>query len=361
MRVRVAVAGAGISGLACARVLVDHGVEVTVFDKGRSVGGRVGTHRIPPHAFDLGAQYFTASDPRFAERARAWCAAGVCAPWVARIMETSGVGDAPRATTALERFVGLPSMSSLPRHMAAGLHVRSSVRVERILRDGDGVALSGSTAPGGVTLPPAAAHDAAAEPPLGAYDAVILCMPSRQAADLCEPMSPALAEAARAVVLEPCFAVGFVSDDDSIASLRALPFDGLFVGRHDAPAASPLSWVARDSSKPGRPPGERFVLHASAAWSRTWMEAPQAEVKEVLLAELAKLCDLPPLRPALAVVRRWAFANGLHALDLGAQFDESARIGIGGDWACGGRIEGAFLSGVALAERALAALRVSAR
>ena len=41
----LAVIGAGISGLTCARTLADHGVPVTVFEKSRGVGGRMATRR----------------------------------------------------------------------------------------------------------------------------------------------------------------------------------------------------------------------------------------------------------------------------------------------------------------------------
>ena len=44
-RLRVAVVGAGISGLICARTLLDHGLAVTVFEKSRGVGGRMATRR----------------------------------------------------------------------------------------------------------------------------------------------------------------------------------------------------------------------------------------------------------------------------------------------------------------------------
>ncbi len=62
----VAVFGAGISGLTCARALADHGVPVTVFEKSRDVGGRMATRRSEQGApLDHGAQFFTVRDERF--------------------------------------------------------------------------------------------------------------------------------------------------------------------------------------------------------------------------------------------------------------------------------------------------------
>jgi renalase len=43
--VRVAVIGAGIAGAACAGALQGCGVDVTMFDKSRGVGGRMSTRR----------------------------------------------------------------------------------------------------------------------------------------------------------------------------------------------------------------------------------------------------------------------------------------------------------------------------
>lgn len=41
----IAIVGAGIAGLACARVLADAGHRVTVYEKSRGVGGRMSTRR----------------------------------------------------------------------------------------------------------------------------------------------------------------------------------------------------------------------------------------------------------------------------------------------------------------------------
>ena len=80
---RVAVVGAGIAGLACARRLVESGHDVKVFDKGRSVGGRAATRRIKigesELSFNHGAQYFTIRDPAFRAEVDRLVAAGAVA------------------------------------------------------------------------------------------------------------------------------------------------------------------------------------------------------------------------------------------------------------------------------------------
>lgn len=70
---RFAVVGAGLSGLMCARTLQDHGLDVTVFEKSRGLGGRMANRRAEPNLrFDHGAQYFTARDHNFALYVQAW-------------------------------------------------------------------------------------------------------------------------------------------------------------------------------------------------------------------------------------------------------------------------------------------------
>ena len=351
----VAIIGAGVSGLACARTLAGAGVQVTLFDEGHAVGGRLATRREEAQTFDLGAQYFTARDDRFLRVARAWRDAGVASPWEGRIVALEREGGALRATDPLTRLVGTPDMSALARDLAIGLEVKRAHRVERISRIGDELVLSGTSAEGALLGPRAGGDPPPRE--LGRYAQVLVCVPADQAAPLLAPVCPSLAAEAASVSLAPCVALGVADDDDD--ALAALPFDGAFVGRDDASSRSLLAWVARDSSKPGRPRGERWVLHATEAWSRAARdEAPEA-ITEAMLAELSRLFALGPLRPERTVLRRWVYARAPRPLTRGALFDVDASVGVGGDWLAGGRVEGAFLSGVALAERVLAALEAT--
>ena len=66
--IRAAVIGAGLAGLRVAHRLAEAGAQVRVFEKARGAGGRMSTRRTDFGAFDHGAQYFTARDPRFREQ-----------------------------------------------------------------------------------------------------------------------------------------------------------------------------------------------------------------------------------------------------------------------------------------------------
>jgi renalase len=373
---RVAVVGAGLSGLTCARVLQAAGVAVTVFDKGRSPGGRLATRRTEAGGFDLGAQYFTVRDPRFRAEVAKWREAAVVVPWPGRIVAWDGPEAGVRATEPLERLVALPGMSTLSQHLAADLPVLSSHRVDRIRRSETetkrGLSLWGQRAAEGTTLPPKrpgpdddGQNQAGVD--LGTFDAVAVCLPADQAVELLAVTSPRLAERARAVPFEPCFAVGLTARGGSQAerALARLPFDGAFIGREGERASSCLSWIARETSKPGRASGERWMLHASSAWSRAQIDADRRreEVVAEMVKELSTLFDLGPLDDAETFVHRWGFARPARTL-VGADdhsrtisapetppFDVESAIGLAGDWVAGGRVEGAFLSGLWLGER----------
>ena len=79
------VIGGGIAGVACARRLHAAGVPVRVLERAHRLGGRMASRseqvdgRV--HPVDIGAPYFTVSDPRFAQVVEALEAAGLVRRW----------------------------------------------------------------------------------------------------------------------------------------------------------------------------------------------------------------------------------------------------------------------------------------
>ena len=59
----VVIVGAGLAGLACARTLQRHGVEVTVLEASDGVGGRVRTDLVDGHRLDRGFQILLTAYP----------------------------------------------------------------------------------------------------------------------------------------------------------------------------------------------------------------------------------------------------------------------------------------------------------
>jgi predicted NAD/FAD-dependent oxidoreductase len=369
----VAVVGAGLAGLACARALAADGARVTVLEKSRGPGGRAATRHAAPVgegaaeasvlAYDHGAQYATARDARFVAQLEAWRARGVVAEWAGRFVALAGgtVGPTGGGTPATRRWVGVPGMRALGSALAEDVerHGAALVRGARVAaarRAGDGTWTL--TADGGAT------H--------GAYDAVIVAVPAPQAVPLLAAV-PRLSAQAAAVRMTPCWSAML-----AVAAPLGLPFDGAFVNAPTdetteragslvvpagpgAPGAPALAWIARDSAKPGRalPEGvtETWVLHAGPAWSEAHLELAPEDVARRLLAELAREARVPVHAPIVHLAaHRWRYATPAPPLDAAALWDADTALGACGDWCGGPRVEGAYLSGLAAAERVLATL-----
>ena len=83
---RVAIIGAGLSGLTAAQFLKDF-ADITIFDKSRGTGGRMATRRAAPYSFDHGTQFFTAKSEAFQAFIAPLINAGVIVRWDARFAQ----------------------------------------------------------------------------------------------------------------------------------------------------------------------------------------------------------------------------------------------------------------------------------
>ncbi|MEM9731507.1 MAG: FAD-dependent oxidoreductase [Myxococcota bacterium] len=333
-RPRVGIIGAGISGLSCATTLVEHGVDVRVADKGRGPGGRMSTRRVPPldnATFDHGAQYFTARSEAMRAAVAAWQREGVVAEWLGEIVSI-GANRAPVPSKGTTRFVGTPTMSAICSHLAEPLDVRLQCRVTSVTRDGERWQLT---------------HDEGET--LGPFDALLCTAPPKQTVELLESWAPDVAAGVASVAMDPCWAVMMAAP-----APVDVPFDGAFIND------GPLSWAARTSAKPERmTTPDRWVLHGSARWSNSHLEADANEVVAPLVEAFFAATRAPRVEPSWAVAHRWRYAIAANPLDEGFLFDPSSRIGACGDWANGNRIEGAWTSGRRAAHAILEALGVT--
>lgn len=178
----IAIIGTGIAGLSAARTLHDAGQAVHLFDKSRGSGGRMASKRSDAGSLDLGAQYFTARDRRFAETVRQWQAGGWVDQWTPTLFQSRDGQLSPSADEQL-RWVGTPTMSAITRGLLGEMPVTFSCRITEVFRGEQYWTLVDATG---------ASH--------GPFSHVVIALPAPQAAALLSG-APKLAAVAASVAM----------------------------------------------------------------------------------------------------------------------------------------------------------------
>lgn len=311
----VLVVGAGISGLSAAQALADAGHDVVVVDKGHRPGGRMATRRDGDATWDTGAQFLTARGDAFTAEVARWQQAGVATTWFhgSPDLDDDGEGGHPR-------FRGAPFMRAIPESLADDLAVRCGVRLDELRHaDGRWVALADD-----------GAHLSA--------DAVVLTAPAPQALALLAgtTVQGDVVDGLHAITYAPCWAA-LVRPD----APPDLPEHGaLRLADH------PLHMVA-DNQRKGVSSAPSVTLHASPERSRELLERPGDVVGHQLLADAA-----PWVTGTVVRTHRWRYALPLGDGPAEALVTTApGPLAVAGDGLVGGRVEGAWVSGRAAAER----------
>lgn len=313
---KITVVGAGLSGLIAARELASQDHSVVVVDKGRGVGGRLATRRIGDAVFDHGAQFFTVRDPRFQSIVDGWLTDGVVRVWC------HGFGA---EQDGFPRYVGSSGMTSIAKHLATGLDVRTSSLVFSVLPDTSG----GWT----ITLDTGETF---------ASDAVILTAPIPQS-----------------------FGFAFTGGVEFPEELRTIDYDrtlGLLVAL-DGPSAVPppgalqnpddvFSFIGDNQAK-GISPVPAVTFHANPRWSSEHWDTPHDEAEQLLRAVAVDYLGGSSI--IASNFKRWRFATPQRNWPDRIWSNDAGNMIVAGDAFAGPRVEGATLSGLAAAAAVLSA------
>ena len=131
----------------------------------------------------------------------------------------------------------------------------------------------------------------------GPYDGVLLTCPGPQSAALL-PDGMSLKVRAETLSYAPSWTL-LVTCKTSVP----LPYDGIQL------TDSPIGWMARNNSKPGRPEQECWVVQGAPEWSRQHVDQAADEVQTLLLSEFKKLSGAEPVR---VMIHRWLYALSEH-------------------------------------------------
>ena len=305
----IAILGAGISGLVCARAISAKGHRVVVLEKSRSLGGRCSSRKFGEHVVDTGVQYFTLRDP------------GVRGEVEKLVGEQLRKIEAPILVggeiyrKGEERFYLVKGNNRIGALLADGVEVRKEVEVREVLAVGKKWRVEGEL-----------------------YDGVVSSAPWPQSAAL-------FGMVGSQVAFEP----------NLTACLEYLiPWDGSKYATLDSTGDEPLAWVGCENAKEGRIQSGMsvYVIQASTAYSQEYLEKDPAEWLSDLSERLEKSWGLSPDKRGATFGHRWRYARR----GRGAQHPSALADGLYlcGDSVTDSRVESVWKSGIEVAEKVLA-------
>ncbi|MDX1924751.1 MAG: FAD-dependent oxidoreductase [Rickettsiaceae bacterium] len=325
---KIAIIGAGISGLTIAQNLQNH-AEVTIFEKSRGVGGRMSTRFIDPFYFDHGAQCFTARTKEFKEFIHEYKEKGTIEEWSGSVITIPKDKNLEPRIWTERHLVSSPNMNSLCKILAIGKNIKLNTEVAP-LSEKEG---------GKRRLTSSSSED------LGLFDIVISTAPPVQTSRLFEGMiehdHPLLVQK-----MQVCFAL-------------MVGLEGIWQREWIAAKihSNPIKWVSVNSSKPSRNRGlTSLVAHSRSNWSQKNKDTQLKEVKQIMMEELAKITAINLDQPQVSEIHRWLYAIVSSSKKTGPYFDEINKIGATSDWCYTSRIEEVWISANTLTKKIMDSL-----
>ncbi|NES87451.1 MAG: NAD(P)-binding protein [Moorea sp. SIO2B7] len=319
---RIGIIGAGIAGLTLGYQWQKQGFAVEIFDKGRAVGGRTSSRRTQWGYLDHGAQYLTVRNPQFQEFIKANLPPYLLVPWTTNFARLEEDKISLDELDAL-RYIPRQSMSNLCKYLAANLSVKTGTKIHKLKRDQHWI------------LEDINGHD------YGAFDLVVITAPPTQTVELLSQYSPIAQEIAQ-IEMWPCWTLMLISENQV-----SLPFGGIKC-KHPV-----IGWIALNNSKPERGSLTSIIIQANWQWSEDNLAQKQEFVADFLRQAAEKILDVnfSPLK--YESTHLWRYAAPKNPARQPYFLDQINHLAASGDWCVAGKIEGAFLSALSLAEAKL--------
>jgi renalase len=323
MKQRIAIIGAGFSGLTLAAQLAPI-ADVVVFEKARGVGGRMSTRYAQPYYFDHGTQFFTARTKPFKSYIEPYLRSGVIAQWTGKAITLEAHKKITDRLWFEPHYVACPNMNSLCKIISEGLAVQLGCEVAPLTK----------AQPDGWPL-----YDSSGKE-LGIYDLVISTAPSAQTVKLFN---------------------GLVAHDASFKSPQLLgcytlmlgfnkPWDRSWIAAkvHN----SLIEWIAINSTKPQRDTNvTSMVIHSNNGWAETHIDDDMQQAEIFFKQQLELLMDINCSAADYCSLHRWRYALVKEQKPLPPFFDGQAGLATTGDWCTASRIEDVWTNAMALAKQ----------
>ena len=329
MKPRIAIIGAGISGLTLANILTS-AAEVIVFEKARGVGGRMSTRYADPFYFDHGAHNFTARTKPFQSFLRPLMEGGTISEWTGKVINLEIGKKITKRMWFEPHLVASPNMNSLCKKLAEGITINLNTEVaplEKLV----------NKQPAGWNL------SSKENVELGIFDWVISTAPPAQTILLYHDYMPENSSLYN-VKMHGCYSL-------------MLGFNGKWDKKWIAAKVhnNPIKWISINSTKPGRNKDvTSIVAHSCQHWADAHINDDMEEAQNFLLGQFKDVSGIDCYQADYISTHRWKYAE---VDDLQESenflFDDHNKIAATSDWCSSSRIEEVWTNANQLANKIL--------
>ncbi len=327
----IAVVGAGIAGLTCAQKLQQAGRQVVVFDKSRGLGGRLATRRLVGTHADHGVCYLQPKGVAFSRLIDELVNEQILRVWTQGIHRLSADGVLHPPIKFAPCYAAPSGATAIARYLGQNLEIINSQTITGISPTGNGWQLNSTDSQWHV-------------------DQVVVAVPPAQALAIAGMATDTYCSDQMSLVnFTTSITAIFVFPKNRQAAAAQLVWQGIQGIDHPI-----LGWIGLDSSKQLEPLQPVLVVQSSAAFAAEYFDAPDLEVIGKQLLDSVAPFAIGLGAPEILQVHRWGYAFAQNPLpDLFLLAQVKSPLYFCGDWCGGNRVESAFLSGSAVAEKIL--------
>ncbi|SMO40235.1 NAD(P)/FAD-dependent oxidoreductase [Gracilimonas mengyeensis] len=336
---KIAIIGAGISGLAAGNELIKAGHEVVVFEKSRGYGGRLATRyagKDNQAKLDHGVTYFQAKDPEFLELVNKYSEKGILTTWDGNFAHRDAKGNIKSKEADTPYYYAPGGMNEFCKQFGRMLDVRMEEKVSGLTHIGENRTKKRSWM---LNFPTALTEGA---------DAVIITAPARQAYALInttidEIETLKLIREIDEVEYESQFSLmaGYLADTE-MPEWNALECDDEII-----------QWISNEYTKRKEDSNKALVVQTTWEFAKKHANEEREKVQEIILDRLAQILDGWAALPEWKSLHYWKYSRAINPLphDFMEIMGKETPLALVGAYMNGNTVESAYLSGVRLGQK----------
>jgi predicted NAD/FAD-dependent oxidoreductase len=332
---KIAVIGAGISGLTAGRGLANAGHEVVVYEKSGGYGGRLATRyagKDNEQKLDHGVTFFTAESSEFTKLVTELSAKGILTTWEGKYAHRDEDGEVTLHENESPYYYAPKGMNTVGKYIGRNLDIRLNEKVGGLTHIGENRRKKKSWM---LNFPTALTESA---------DAVIIAAPARQAYALLnttidEIETLKLVREIDEVVYESQFALLAGYNDTDMPEWNALDCDDDII-----------EFISNESTKKERGDVHSLVVHTTSEFAKKHINADREVVEELITNRLTEVLGGWAALADWKQLHFWRYSRALNPLphDYMEIKGNDTPLALVGGYMNGNTVESAYLSGLKL-------------